>query len=609
MRPISGMTLGGRYELTDRIAIGGMGEVWKARDTVLGRIIAIKILKEEYTGDPNFLRRFRAEAQHTALLNHPGVANVFDYGEEEGSGYLVMELVPGDPLSAILDREKVLSPDRTLSIMAQTARALSAAHAQGLVHRDVKPGNLLIDAKNRVKVTDFGIARLADQVPLTATGQVMGTAQYLAPEQATGQQATGVSDIYSLGIIGYEALAGHRPFTGESQIAIALAQVNDDPPPLPDSIPEPVRALIMSMLAKEPEDRPADADKLATAAEALRRQDTQGAINAVPGMVPFISSGGFDSDATQVIHTGQFQGMTDTHATQVMSDMPPASDATAALPVTPTDAPSQLSAQSDGLSASSLPEDDADFESEDGYDDEKKRSPWFWPIIGIIILAALTGIGLWVASLGSDEEPEPEPTETVATVSVDADDYVGRDVEEVSAELEELGFTVNAVERDGTETYGTVLSLNPTGEVEEGAEIRVNFSNGAEVVEPEPAPEPEPQPEPEPEPQPTTQQPAPQPTTQQPAPQPTTPQQPDPTTPPQSPTDDGNEDGGTSPNEGDQNGPGENGNGNGANGDGIQQNEDENTVTNSAAMPTTTMQQHLLELPQPMALNQRHSAL
>lgn len=604
MRPISGMTLGGRYELTDRIAIGGMGEVWKARDTVLGRIIAIKILKEEYTGDPNFLRRFRAEAQHTALLNHPGVANVFDYGEEEGSGYLVMELVPGDPLSAILDREKVLSPDRTLSIMAQTARALSAAHAQGLVHRDVKPGNLLIDAKNRVKVTDFGIARLADQVPLTATGQVMGTAQYLAPEQATGQQATGVSDIYSLGIIGYEALAGHRPFTGESQIAIALAQVNDDPPPLPDSIPEPVRALIMSMLSKEPEDRPADADKLATAAEALRRQDTQGAINAVPGMVPFITTGGFDADATQVIQTGQFQGMADTHATQVMSDMPPASNATAALPVTPSDAPSQLSAQSDGLSASSLPEDDVDLDQEDGYDDEKKRSPWFWPIIGIIILAALTGIGLWVASLGSDEEPEPEPTETVATVTIDADDYVDRDVEEVSAELEELGFTVNAVERDGTETYGTVLSLNPTGEVEEGAEIRVNFSNGAEVVEPEPAPEPEP--EPEPQPQPTTQQPAPQPTTQE--PQPSTPQ-PDPTTPPQSPTDDDNGGGGTSPGGGGQDGTEGNGNGNGANGEGNPQNGDENPDTNSAAMPTTAMQQHLLKLPQPMALNQRHSAL
>ena len=522
MRPISGMTLGGRYELTDRIAIGGMGEVWKARDTVLGRIIAIKILKEEYTGDPNFLRRFRAEAQHTALLNHPGVANVFDYGEEEGSGYLVMELVPGDPLSAILDREKVLSPDRTLSLIAQTARALSAAHAQGLVHRDVKPGNLLIDAKNRVKVTDFGIARLADQVPLTATGQVMGTAQYLAPEQATGQQATGSSDIYSLGIIGYECLAGHRPFTGESQIAIALAQVNDDPPALPDSVPEPVRALIMSMLSKEPEDRPSDADQLATAAEALRRQDTQAAIDAVPGMVPFMTSGSFDSDATQVISTQQLHSTPDPDATQVMSDAPGVSDSTAALPFTPTD----QTAQTDQLSASASPDDHAELDSDDEYADvdQKKRSPWFWPIIGVVILALLAGIGLWAASLGSDEEPEP--TETAAMIEIDADDYIGRDIDEVTEELEELGFTVNAVEREDTEPAGTVLAIRPSGEVEEGSEIRVSYSNG-EGVDPEPAPEPDPttQEQAPPPPPPTTQ--APPPTTQAPAP---TTQAPAPTT-------------------------------------------------------------------------------
>ncbi|HCG15281.1 MAG TPA: hypothetical protein DEU94_03960, partial [Micrococcus luteus] len=162
MRPTSGITLGGRYQLTDRIAIGGMGEVWKARDKVLGRITAVKILKEEYTGDPNFLRRFRAEAQHTALLNHPGVANVYDYGEEKGSAYLVMELVPGQPLSSILEKEKVLSPERTLRIIAQTAAALSAAHAQGLVHRDVKPGNLMIcllypsDAADHLLCVDLG---------------------------------------------------------------------------------------------------------------------------------------------------------------------------------------------------------------------------------------------------------------------------------------------------------------------------------------------------------------------------------------------------------------------------------------------------------------------
>ena len=287
MRPTSGITLGGRFQLTTRIAIGGMGEVWKAKDQVLGRIVAIKVLKEEYTGDPGFLQRFRAEARHTALLNHVGIANVFDYGEEEGSAYLVMELVPGQPLSSIIEHEQVLSPDRTLSMMAQTARALSVAHAQGLVHRDIKPGNLLITPDGRVKVTDFGIARLADQVPLTQTGQVMGTAQYLAPEQATGQTATGASDIYSLGVIGYECLTGHRPFSGESQIAIALAQVNDAPPPLPETLPKPVRALLMSMLAKDPKNRPANAIKLAEAAEAIRNGDICAAHAAVPGMLLF----------------------------------------------------------------------------------------------------------------------------------------------------------------------------------------------------------------------------------------------------------------------------------------------------------------------------------
>ena len=283
MRPSSGITLGGRFQLTTRIAIGGMGEVWKAKDLILGRIVAIKVLKEEYTGDPGFLQRFRAEARHTALLNHVGIANVFDYGEEEGSAYLVMELVPGQPLSSIIEHEQVLSPDRTLSMIAQTARALSVAHAQGLVHRDIKPGNLLITPDGRVKVTDFGIARLADQVPLTQTGQVMGTAQYLAPEQATGQLATGASDIYALGVIGYECLTGHRPFSGESQIAIALAQVNDAPPPLPETLPKPVRALLMSMLAKDPKNRPADALKLSEAAEAIRNGDIAAAHAAVPG--------------------------------------------------------------------------------------------------------------------------------------------------------------------------------------------------------------------------------------------------------------------------------------------------------------------------------------
>src|SRR5699024_5832549 len=232
----------------------------------------------------------------------------------------------------------------------------------------------------------------------------------------------------------------------------------------------------------------------------------------------------------------QFQSAPAPDATQVISEQPTVSDSTAALPLTPTD---QIG-QSDELSASAFPEDNAALDAEDdeyAEEEEKKRSPWFWPIIGVVILALLAGIGLWAASLGSDQEPEPEPTETAATIEIDEDDYIGRDIDEVAEELEALGFTVDRVERDATEAAGTVLALRPTGEVEEGSEIRVSYSNG-EGVEPQPAPEPDPTTQ-QPAPDPTTpqqQQPAPDPTTQAPAPTtqapaPTTPQQPAPTTP------------------------------------------------------------------------------
>jgi serine/threonine protein kinase len=282
MRPTTGQVFGSRYELLSRIAIGGMGEVWKANDSVIGRHVAIKILKEEYLGDPGFRERFRTEAKNAALVNHEGIANVFDYGEEEGSAYLVMELVPGEALSTVLEREKILPASRVLAIVAQTAAALHQAHLAGLVHRDIKPGNLLITPDGTVKITDFGIARLADQVPLTATGQVMGTVQYLAPEQAGGKPASPATDIYSLGIVAYEALAGKRPFRGESQVAIAMAQIKETPPELPTSIPESVRRLVMSCMAKKPEGRPASAHDLAQAALALARGDTDEGLALIP---------------------------------------------------------------------------------------------------------------------------------------------------------------------------------------------------------------------------------------------------------------------------------------------------------------------------------------
>ncbi|XNZ00107.1 protein kinase domain-containing protein [Micrococcus luteus] len=511
MRPTSGITLGGRYQLTDRIAIGGMGEVWKARDKVLGRITAVKILKEEYTGDPNFLRRFRAEAQHTALLNHPGVANVYDYGEEKGSAYLVMELVPGQPLSAILEKDKVLSPDRTLKVVSQTAAALSAAHAQGLVHRDVKPGNLLITPTGRVKVTDFGIARLADQVPLTATGQVMGTAQYLAPEQATGQQATGASDLYSLGVIGYEALVGRRPFTGESQIAIALAQVNDPPPPLPETIPAPVRSLIMCLLAKDARERPSDATALSEAADALRRHDTAGALEAVPTLRPFLEEYA-DEETTTVLDAQtapvDYSGMRDTHATDVVplaggtgTAGAAAAPRTAAMPRIDDSQDSRDAAREQHQPISAAADVPArgqqtgplHLDEEDGSRSRpavvgsgatagggRRRGPR-WPLIALLLLLAFAVIGglLWprisdMLGVGGDETGQAQAGE----ITLQEGDYVGRPVAEVVPQIESKGLKADQVEADDKAEEGTVVALAPLAGLAAGDTVTLDVSTG-----------------------------------------------------------------------------------------------------------------------------------
>jgi serine/threonine-protein kinase len=282
MKPATGQLYGNRYRLKLKIATGGMGEVWQAEDELILREVAIKILKEEYLGDPNFIARFRSEAKSAALVEHEGIANVFDYGEDAGSAFLVMELVPGESLSRILEREKRLSEERVLDIVAQTARALGAAHARGLVHRDIKPGNLLITPEGRVKITDFGIARVGDQVPLTKTGQVMGTVQYLAPEQATGKASTAQTDMYSLGVVAYEALSGKRPFTGENQMAIAMAHINEMPPALPETIDPRVQNLVLSCLAKKPNQRPESAVTLAIRAEALLREKVQPSLAPTP---------------------------------------------------------------------------------------------------------------------------------------------------------------------------------------------------------------------------------------------------------------------------------------------------------------------------------------
>ncbi|MCL1898256.1 MAG: serine/threonine protein kinase [Micrococcales bacterium] len=253
----------GRYRLETKLAVGGMGEVWRARDLKTGVVVAVKVLREEYTGDQVSLKRLRIEARNAGALVHPNIAAVYDYREEDDKGYLVMEYVEGPSLADVLAEENSMPPLRLLPILIQAALGLHAAHSAGVVHRDVKPGNILLGPGDAVKLTDFGISVAHGQITLTDQGKVMGTAQYLAPEQALGHTASPSGDLYALGVVAYEALVGERPFTGSNQVAIALAQVRELPPPLPSWVEPSLAALVMRLLQKDPIGRPADGAELA----------------------------------------------------------------------------------------------------------------------------------------------------------------------------------------------------------------------------------------------------------------------------------------------------------------------------------------------------------
>ncbi|MEJ6537110.1 MAG: serine/threonine-protein kinase [Mycobacterium sp.] len=297
MSPRVGVTLSGRYRLQRLIATGGMGQVWEAVDSRLGRRVAVKVLKQEFSSDPEFLERFRAEARIVAMLNHPGIAAVHDYGETDMDGegrtaYLVMELVNGEPLNSVIKRTGRLSLRHSLDMLEQTGRALQVAHTAGLVHRDVKPGNILITPSGQVKLTDFGIAKAVDAVPVTQTGMVMGTAQYIAPEQALGEDATAASDVYSLGVVGYEAVSGKRPFVGEGALTVAMKHIKESPAPLPADLPPNVRELIEITLVKNPGMRYRNGGQFADAVSAVRsgrrapRPNSAPIVKANPAAIP-----------------------------------------------------------------------------------------------------------------------------------------------------------------------------------------------------------------------------------------------------------------------------------------------------------------------------------
>jgi eukaryotic-like serine/threonine-protein kinase len=266
----AGELLGDRYRLDERIAGGGMGEVWRATDTLLQRVVAVKLLRESLSEDPIVSERFRREALLAAQISHPNMAGVFDYVQEHDRPGIVMEFVDGETLADRLSREGRLPVGESVRIGSGLLAALQSAHDAGIVHRDVKPGNVMLTTTGDVKVTDFGIARAASDHTLTETGTVIGTAHYLAPEQVSGAQATPLSDLYSVGAILYEMLGGRKPFEAETPIAVAMKRISEDPAPLRTlrkDVPEPVAAIVARALVRDPAERFASAADMRRALE------------------------------------------------------------------------------------------------------------------------------------------------------------------------------------------------------------------------------------------------------------------------------------------------------------------------------------------------------
>ena len=262
--------LAGRFKLEEPLGSGGFCQVWRATDIVLSRPVAVKLLHSGHAGQAEALGRFKAEARHAGSLSHPNIARVYDYGEPAGGQppYLVMELIDGPSLAGMLAGGP-LDAVQTMGVIAQAAAGLQAAHASGLVHRDIKPANILFTPGGTVRITDFGIAYAIGSVPVTATGMVMGTPGYIAPERVSGGPAGPASDLYALGIVAYECLAGVPPFTGAA-LEVATAHRNCPLPPLPASVPAEVVAFVMTLTAKDPAWRPGSAAEVADRATRLR---------------------------------------------------------------------------------------------------------------------------------------------------------------------------------------------------------------------------------------------------------------------------------------------------------------------------------------------------
>ena len=462
-----------RYEIHKRIGRGGMADVFSSRDLLLDRQIAIKVLFPEFATDANFVERFRREAQAAANLSHPNIVNVYDWGKYEGTYFIAMEEVQGRTLAEILATHKQLTAKQSAEIASEVAAALGFAHEKGVAHRDIKPANILIGSNGQVKVADFGIARAMNaptEANLTQVGSVMGTATYFSPEQAQGAQPDPRSDLYSLGIVMYEMVAGKPPFTGENPVSIAYKQVHDAPQPLKDivsDVPRSYEAIVARLLAKDPKLRYAGADALRSDLRRFRKGEPVEALAAAAATrgrsaMPPPAATATGATATTAVAAGAA-------AAGAAAMAAGAAGAAAATKVDPVQ-PQSTGVPSAGMYEAGYPtgaSQDAAY-----YDAGRSRTGWYALGAFLALIALVIGGVLLFQALNRDEA-SAEPSQFAL------DDYTGRLLSDVTAELDELGLNFTTVaEENGDVPVGFVHRTDPVaGTVMlEGQSVQVFFN-------------------------------------------------------------------------------------------------------------------------------------